>query len=134
MAFPNPVLGLRGIRLTQAHEIQEQHREWIAAKQPNFGPEIQERFTWALSVEEAEVAPLRPERARLRERLLALVEGDRVICLPSAPNIALSSGKAPMTTASAPTAPAIPERLSPSTKGTRPSHQRPATATSPKSK
>ena len=75
-------------RAIQAVEIAEQHRGWIESKRPTFGPEIQERFDWALSVprEEAEAA----SRARIEWTgyLKGLVGDDRVICLPTAPHIA----------------------------------------------
>jgi amidase len=79
---------MRVFRLLQAREIQQQHGDWIRETKPRFGPEIEERFTWALSVTEAEAAPLHAERARLREHLLALTAEETVIVLPSAPGIA----------------------------------------------
>lgn len=79
---------MRVFRLIQAREIERQHGDWIRATKPTFGPEIEERFTWALSVTEAEAAPLREDRARLRERLLAMTADDTIIALPSAPGIA----------------------------------------------
>jgi amidase len=79
---------MRCFRLIQAREIQIQHKDWIAATKPRFGPEIAERFAWALSVTEAEAAPARKDREVLRARLLEMVAGDAVICLPTAPDIA----------------------------------------------
>ena len=37
-------------RLLQAHEIQQQHKDWILETRPTFGPEVAERFSWALSI------------------------------------------------------------------------------------
>ncbi|HMB78118.1 MAG TPA: amidase, partial [Kiloniellaceae bacterium] len=79
---------MRVFRLLQAREIQAQHGDWIRATAPAFGPEIAERFTWALSITEAEAAPLEAERTRLRRRLQDLTANETVICLPSAPGIA----------------------------------------------
>ena len=83
--FPELMLTFRTI---QALEIQEQHRAWIEATKPTFGPEIAERFTWALSVTEEETAPRRGTRANVTKRLEDLLGEDRLLCLPSAPGIA----------------------------------------------
>jgi amidase len=79
---------MRCFLLLQAREIQIRHKDWITATKPRFGPEIAERFAWALSVTEAEAAPARKDREVLRARLLEMVAGDAVICLPTAPDIA----------------------------------------------
>ncbi len=83
--FPKLMLTFRTI---QAREIQDEHRTWIEATNPTFGPEIGERFTWALSVTEEETAPRRAIRKALTNRLEDLLGENRLLCLPSAPGIA----------------------------------------------
>jgi amidase len=76
-------------RVTQGHEIWRVHGDWITRTQPTFGPEIQERFEWAASIDDESAAAAAKEReafgARLRERLS---EPGTVLCLPTAPGIA----------------------------------------------
>ena len=83
-------------RLLQAREIRETHAAWIAETKPRFGPEVQERFDWVMSLTEdatlAEAAELRPQFA---ERMTQMLADDGAICLPTAPDIA------PLTSASA---------------------------------
>jgi amidase len=78
---------MRAFRLIQAREIGAQHRAWIEATTPRFGPEIAERFTWALSVSEEEAAPCQDLREALTRRLTDLLGTDGVLCLPTAPGI-----------------------------------------------
>jgi amidase len=79
---------MRAFRLIQAREIQAQHRAWIEATKPRFGPEVAERFTWALSVSEAEAAPCHDLRDAVTRRLSDLLGADGVLCLPTASGIA----------------------------------------------
>jgi amidase len=78
---------MRAFRLIQAREIGAQHRAWIEATRPHFGPEIAERFTWALSVGEEEAAPCQELRQAITRRLTGLLGADGVLCLPTAPSI-----------------------------------------------
>jgi amidase len=79
---------MRAFRLIQAREIQAQHRAWIEATRPRFGPEVAERFTWALSVSETEAAPCHDLRDAVTRRLSDLLGSNGVLCLPTAPGIA----------------------------------------------
>jgi amidase len=83
--FANIMLAFR---LLQAREIAAQHRAWIEATGPKFGPEIAERFTWALSVTEEDAAGSPVLRAGITDRLHQMLREDRLICLPTAPGIA----------------------------------------------
>ena len=75
-------------RLIQAREIQRQHKDWIVATEPTFGPEIAERFSWALSITADDLAG-RPEKRRAITRHLEETLGDDgIMVLPSAPGIA----------------------------------------------
>ena len=83
---------MRRFRVIQAREICAQHGAWIAETQPRFGPEIADRFAWAASVDEAEAAEARRQRIEFTARLEDLLSGGRVLCLPTAPNIAPRTG------------------------------------------
>lgn len=82
-------------RHLQGREVWRQHGEWITSAQPKFGPEIAERFDWARGLSEADEAAALPARTAFTERLDALLEGGRMLCLPTA------AGAAPRVTASA---------------------------------
>lgn len=83
--FPQWMLHFRHI---QAREIAAQHRAWIEAAQPAFGPEIAERFTWALGVDAALGEAGTVARRDLTGRLDALLAGGKLLCLPTAQGIA----------------------------------------------
>ena len=75
-------------RLLQAHEIQQQHKDWILETRPTFGPEVAERFSWALSITADDLVG-RPEKRRAITRHLEKTLGDDgIMVLPSAPGIA----------------------------------------------
>ena len=83
-------------RLLQAREIREIHGAWIAENRPAFGPEVKERFDWAMGLENDEaLAEAEVARAELRGRALELLGDDGLLCLPTAPD------RAPLTSAGA---------------------------------
>ena len=79
---------MMAFRTLQAREIAAQHRAWIEATSPSFGPEIAERFAWALAVTEEDAAESPAIRSSLTQRLTSLIGDSGLICLPTAPGIA----------------------------------------------
>ena len=75
-------------RVLQAREIWATQGAWIEATRPAFGPEIAERFAWVQTISDAEAEAAKPEHEAFAARLAALVAGDALLCLPSAPGIA----------------------------------------------
>ncbi len=75
-------------RLLQAEEIRASHGAWITETRPKFGPEVEERFTWVMGLDNWDNAAFKKSRAGLRKRALGLLGAQGVICLPSAPDIA----------------------------------------------
>lgn len=72
-------------RVTQAGEIQESHRAWIESATPNFGPEIAERFDWAMGLDARAIEAAKAERQDHAERVREVVGADAVIMTPTAP-------------------------------------------------
>ncbi len=62
---------------------------------PHFGPAIKGRFEWAPTVAPQDVARARARREEITQRMEALLEGDAVLSLPSAPGIALLRNSPP---------------------------------------
>ena len=75
-------------RHMQAREIWAVHGDWIESVKPRFGPEINERFEWASDVPDATAEAAKPEREAFTQRMADLLQGGRVMCLPTAPGIA----------------------------------------------
>lgn len=75
-------------RTIQAMEISGQHRAWIAATKPAFGPDVGERFTWAQTVTAEAAGAASEEREVFKSAFGKLLEGERVLCIPTAPGIA----------------------------------------------
>ena len=82
-------------RFPQGEEAWAAHREWITRVKPKFGPAVGPRFEWAATVKAADVERARARREEIARRMDALLEGDAVLALPSAPGIALPRGSAP---------------------------------------
>ncbi|MDX1710106.1 MAG: amidase [Rhodovibrionaceae bacterium] len=80
---------MKVFRVTQGHEIWRVHGPWITETQPRFGPEIEERFQWAASIDDESAAAADAERRDFAERLRGVLEDGVVLCLPTAPSIAL---------------------------------------------
>ena len=75
-------------RFPQGAEAWAAHREWVTRVRPQFGPAIKGRFEWAQTIAPADVARARARREEITRRMEALLEGDAVLALPSAPGIA----------------------------------------------
>ena len=75
-------------RLLQSAEAWAQHGEWVRRVSPQLGPGVKERFAWASSVDPGAVARAKMRREDIARRMAALLEGETVLVLPSAPGIA----------------------------------------------
>ncbi len=77
----------------QGREAWIEHREWVEAVKPKFGPGIAERFTLIAGLTDAEVARWTAWRRDFSARLLGMVNTGAVMVLPSAPSIAPLRGR-----------------------------------------
>lgn len=82
-------------RILQGREIWRQHGAWIETARPRLGPEAQGRFAWARGLTAAAEAEAGEVQDDLADSIHKLVSGNRLLLLPTAPDIA------PLTTATA---------------------------------
>lgn len=71
-------------RALRSLEVSRSHGAWIEQAKPRFGPEIERNFRVAARVSETQGHLLAPVRAQIAERLAGLLEGDILMCLPTA--------------------------------------------------
>ena len=71
-------------RIVQASEIWAQHADWVAQAKPEFGPGVAERMAAAPSITDEIAAPAREKREKIRTTMKTLLEGDVVLCMPTA--------------------------------------------------
>ncbi|MFB5677549.1 amidase [Paenibacillus terreus] len=81
-------------RTIQGYEIWQEHGAWIEREQPVFGPDIAARFSWAGTIERAEMEKQAARRAEVRQYLAELLGSDTVLVIPTttgaAPKLAMS--------------------------------------------
>lgn len=87
---------MHAFRLLQGREIWQTHGEWITRTRPHFGPGVKERFEWTATLTDEDIKQPAEIRDRANAYLQTLLDGNTLICLPSAPGIA------PLKTASGP--------------------------------
>ena len=75
-------------RVIQASEVKITNLPWVEEHQATLGPGIKERFAMAAAITAEETAAAQQVRARVRERMHALVPAGTILCLPTAPVIA----------------------------------------------
>ncbi len=75
-------------RVLQSAEAWAQHGEWVTRENPQFGPGVRERFVWAAGVDPRAVANAKMRREEITRRMAALLAGEMVLLVPSAPGIA----------------------------------------------
>jgi amidase len=75
-------------RVLQSAEAWAQHGAWVTRVNPQLGPGVKERVAWASTVEPRTVAQAKARREDITRGMVALLEGDAVLLLPSAPGIA----------------------------------------------
>lgn len=79
---------MHAFRLLQGREIWQTHGEWISRTRPHFGPGVRERFEWTATLTDEDIAQPAAIRDRASACLHTLLDGNALICLPSAPGIA----------------------------------------------
>ncbi|MFP3721725.1 amidase [Niallia circulans] len=75
-------------RMLQGREIWQEHGEWIQKAKPTFGPGIAERFKWASTIKDEDLAPYYQLRRNIQQRMEELLKDDAVLIIPTAPGIA----------------------------------------------
>ena len=76
---------MEDFRLLQAREIARGIGRWVAAHRPRLGPEIQERFDWALGLPPEADAGAAARRPAIRASLAERLGDDGLLLLPGAP-------------------------------------------------
>lgn len=72
-------------RELQAEEIWTTHGEWIRQEQPEFGPDIAARFSWAASIAGQDHSRAAALRSEIAGRLRQLLGEDRCLVIPTVP-------------------------------------------------
>jgi amidase len=80
---------MMAFRVLQGAEVWQCHGDWVRETQPDFGPEIRDRFKWAASINPAELPPAQAIRSEVIRYLDDLLDRDGVLCIPTSPSIAL---------------------------------------------
>ncbi|MGW8184033.1 MAG: amidase [Burkholderiales bacterium] len=75
-------------RVLQSAEAWARHGEWVTRENPQFGPGVKERFAWAARVDPRAVANAKMRREEITRRMAALLAGEKVLLVPSAPGVA----------------------------------------------
>ncbi len=78
---------LMSFRRCQGVEAWAAHGAWITSRKPNLGPGVKDRFEFAGQVSEVDAAAARDFRAGCKARMETLTSGDRIIVLPTMPDI-----------------------------------------------
>ncbi|MEE9274677.1 MAG: amidase [bacterium] len=78
-----------------AWEVWKSHGAWITAEDPAFGPDIADRFKWAASITEEQMAEANRIRPAAAARINGVLEGGAVMVMPTAPGIAPLLGLSP---------------------------------------
>jgi amidase len=80
---------MTAFRILQGTEVWHTHGQWIRENKPAFGPDIRDRFEWAASIDPDQVSPARAIRDQVTEHMNALLGTNTILCIPTAPTIAL---------------------------------------------
>ena len=80
-------------RIAQGWEIHQQHKDWIAEHHPTFGPGVAERMEWVATLSDDDHAKAEAVRAQVRARFEDLLQGDRLMVMPTAPGPAPEVGR-----------------------------------------
>ncbi len=79
---------MAAFRTLQAAEIWQVHGDWVRSAKPDFGPGIRERFDMASRVTDRQVSAAELVRRRAEEIMRELLDGNRVMMIPTAPGVA----------------------------------------------
>jgi amidase len=75
-------------RVLQYDDIWRTHGDWVRSCAPTFGPQIAPRFEAVSRVQQNEVQTMTARRATISARLDDLLDGDTVLIMPTAPDVA----------------------------------------------
>ena len=78
----------QAFRMIQGLEIWREHGDWVQKVNPQFGPGIRERFTWASTIQAEECVSFFELKQKLREELSRLIGKNGVMLIPTTPTIA----------------------------------------------
>ncbi len=80
-------------RFAQGYEIWQQHKDWIEAENPSFGPGIAERIVWASTITADQKAEAEGIRATVADRIAEVTANGAVLVMPIAPGAAPKIGR-----------------------------------------
>jgi amidase len=83
---------LWSFRTLQGIEAWRAHGAWIRQRGPRFGRDIGERFEWAAGLSARDLPEARRIRSEVTRQMDSLLGSHTVLCLPTAPSIALRAG------------------------------------------
>jgi amidase len=75
-------------RVLQYDDIWRTHGEWVRSCAPTFGAQIAPRFEAVSRVQQDEVQTMAERRTTIRSRLDDLLDGDTLLIMPTAPDVA----------------------------------------------
>jgi amidase len=80
-------------QILQGREAWETAKDWIDRVNPRFSFEVAERYTFASAISDADVEAAKTTRARIIERVTAILADGAVVCLPTTPTPAPPLGE-----------------------------------------
>ncbi|HKY95336.1 MAG TPA: amidase [Kiloniellales bacterium] len=80
-------------RILQGRHVQRGIGLWVAAHRPKLGPDIQERFTWAAALTEAEIEAADRRRQTFTAWFEEQIGDDALLALPASPSAAPRLGE-----------------------------------------
>lgn len=83
------------LRVAQGYEIWQQHKAWVEAEKPGFGPGIAERVRWTSTLSDADKSEAEALRALVVARIAEVTAGGGVLVMPIAPGAAPLAGRKP---------------------------------------
>ena len=72
-------------RICQAFEIWDNHKEWVTAHTPDFGPGIKERFALASQIDRAAFVSESARKTTIQTRMNEMITPDCVLVMPTSP-------------------------------------------------
>jgi len=75
-------------RRHQGYEAWAEHGDWITSASPDLGPGVKDRFEWGSKISGEEFNAAKSHRHDIQDRVQDMLEGDRVLVLPTVPSIA----------------------------------------------
>jgi amidase len=82
-------------RVIQSYEIWKAYGDFVTKHNPVFGPGVKERFAFASTVTDQDVARANDVRRRARERTASVIKPGTILALPTSPSIAPLASSTP---------------------------------------